>query len=330
MTKKGRYYAIKTGLQTGVFEDWETCKQYVLGYPNADYRVFKSLTEAQKYLTPVQNISPPKKEIVFKDNAILINKYSLEKVNNLIGSLAQQVQGLKIENKGKNKANCHVTIASLGKDKLTFSLHDNGYLTINMSPKSTIVQHVKNYLLNSNQPKPTPTVVMDKEFLAQLSDRDKKYWQAVGQLDDYVQTTIMNGFLEKQECVLKNKNKSLYKHHKVDYRTMLTHPALALEYKIKKMLCLGGVVKATDSIPRIGQHFKLDKKQNKYVLHHKKCPVGLQEELAKCYNFYHENRNPIFHCGDIIQGAVTSKQYDNFSETCELFYRFLDQLIRPY
>lgn len=49
MAKK--YYAVRKGSVTGVFEDWETCKKAVDGYPCAEYKSFKTLQEAQDYLS---------------------------------------------------------------------------------------------------------------------------------------------------------------------------------------------------------------------------------------------------------------------------------------
>ena len=48
MAKK--YYAVRKGLETGIFEDWDTCKAMVNGYPGAEYKGFKSLPEAEAYL----------------------------------------------------------------------------------------------------------------------------------------------------------------------------------------------------------------------------------------------------------------------------------------
>lgn len=39
MTKK--YYAVKVGTTTGIFETWEECKASVEGFPGAVYKSFK-------------------------------------------------------------------------------------------------------------------------------------------------------------------------------------------------------------------------------------------------------------------------------------------------
>lgn len=46
-----KYYAVKKGKITGVFEKWEDCKDAVDGYPSAEYRGFATLEEAKAYLT---------------------------------------------------------------------------------------------------------------------------------------------------------------------------------------------------------------------------------------------------------------------------------------
>ena len=47
-TKK--YYAVKTGMVTGIFQSWEECKASVTGYPGAEYKGFATMKEASEYL----------------------------------------------------------------------------------------------------------------------------------------------------------------------------------------------------------------------------------------------------------------------------------------
>ncbi len=49
MAKK-KYYAVKTGEKTGIFESWAECEQYVKGYKNAQYKSFATINEAEIYL----------------------------------------------------------------------------------------------------------------------------------------------------------------------------------------------------------------------------------------------------------------------------------------
>ena len=48
MAKK--YYAVKVGKTTGIYETWEECKANVDGFPGALYKSFKSLTDAYDYM----------------------------------------------------------------------------------------------------------------------------------------------------------------------------------------------------------------------------------------------------------------------------------------
>lgn len=45
-----KFYAIKRGYTTGIFTDWNVCKQYVIGYPNAKYKSFPTMSDANTYL----------------------------------------------------------------------------------------------------------------------------------------------------------------------------------------------------------------------------------------------------------------------------------------
>lgn len=45
-----KFYAVKVGRKTGIFETWDECKEYVSGYPGALYKSFKSMSEASEYM----------------------------------------------------------------------------------------------------------------------------------------------------------------------------------------------------------------------------------------------------------------------------------------
>lgn len=45
-----KYYAIRKGKKTGIFTNWDECKEYVLGYPSAEYKSFKKREEAEAYV----------------------------------------------------------------------------------------------------------------------------------------------------------------------------------------------------------------------------------------------------------------------------------------
>ena len=45
-----KYYAVKQGYKTGVFESWDECKKQVVGYSGAIYKSFGVLSDALEYL----------------------------------------------------------------------------------------------------------------------------------------------------------------------------------------------------------------------------------------------------------------------------------------
>jgi ribonuclease HI len=51
----GKYYAVKKGIKTGIFNNWEECKENVMGFQGAEYKSFKSLEEAKNYLSRQDN-----------------------------------------------------------------------------------------------------------------------------------------------------------------------------------------------------------------------------------------------------------------------------------
>lgn len=48
MAKK--YYAIRKGRKTGIFESWDECKAQVTGFSGAEYKSFKTIEEAELYI----------------------------------------------------------------------------------------------------------------------------------------------------------------------------------------------------------------------------------------------------------------------------------------
>lgn len=45
-----KYYAVKKGRTPGIYTDWDETKRLVSGYPNAQYKSFKTKTEAEAYI----------------------------------------------------------------------------------------------------------------------------------------------------------------------------------------------------------------------------------------------------------------------------------------
>lgn len=55
MAKK-KFYAVKKGKQTGIFDTWEECKRMVHGFPGAVYKSFETKQEADGYLNGAQQV----------------------------------------------------------------------------------------------------------------------------------------------------------------------------------------------------------------------------------------------------------------------------------
>lgn len=60
-----KYYAVRKGKKVGIFTVWNECKQYVTGYPGAEYKSFTNLQDAESFLNNQRPVSEQKKEIVF-------------------------------------------------------------------------------------------------------------------------------------------------------------------------------------------------------------------------------------------------------------------------
>jgi viroplasmin and RNaseH domain-containing protein len=46
-----KYYAIKVGRKTGIYNSWNECKEYVEGYPNAIYKSFNTIKDAEEFIS---------------------------------------------------------------------------------------------------------------------------------------------------------------------------------------------------------------------------------------------------------------------------------------
>ena len=45
-------YAVRKGLNPGIYETWEECKKNVIGYSGSVYRKCKTMEEAQEFCAP--------------------------------------------------------------------------------------------------------------------------------------------------------------------------------------------------------------------------------------------------------------------------------------
>ncbi len=55
----GKFYAVKAGKNTGIFNSWPECAQQVNGFSGAKYKSFATKTEAEKYLNDTNLSSKP-------------------------------------------------------------------------------------------------------------------------------------------------------------------------------------------------------------------------------------------------------------------------------
>ena len=49
----GKYYAVRSGRQSGIYETWEECQHQISGYKGAEYKKFDTEEEAKAYISIV-------------------------------------------------------------------------------------------------------------------------------------------------------------------------------------------------------------------------------------------------------------------------------------
>lgn len=64
MSKK--FYAVKCGYKSGIYESWDECKKQVNGYSGAVYKSFKSFEEAEEFMKGTSS-----KEIDLSSNSVI-------------------------------------------------------------------------------------------------------------------------------------------------------------------------------------------------------------------------------------------------------------------
>ena len=50
MKKMGKFYAVRNGKRCGVYLTWDECKEQISGFSGAEYKSFKTLEEANRYV----------------------------------------------------------------------------------------------------------------------------------------------------------------------------------------------------------------------------------------------------------------------------------------
>lgn len=55
----GKFYAVKTGRATGIFNNWKDVQKAVIGYSNASYKSFETKEEAEEWLNKKATVVDP-------------------------------------------------------------------------------------------------------------------------------------------------------------------------------------------------------------------------------------------------------------------------------
>lgn len=69
-----KYYAVKKGRHTGIYQTWEDCEKEVKGYPGALYKSFKTIEDAKDYLEDKPIISTDHGLIAYVDGSFNAKK----------------------------------------------------------------------------------------------------------------------------------------------------------------------------------------------------------------------------------------------------------------
>ena len=60
----GKYYAVKNGRTTGIFDNWKDVQKAVIGYSNANYKGFETKEEAEEWLNKKAVVIDPTSKIL--------------------------------------------------------------------------------------------------------------------------------------------------------------------------------------------------------------------------------------------------------------------------
>lgn len=63
-----KYYAVRRGRTTGVFDSWDACRKQVFKFPGAEYKAFSTRDQALAFVTPTSPI-PKKPENTLDDSS---------------------------------------------------------------------------------------------------------------------------------------------------------------------------------------------------------------------------------------------------------------------
>jgi ribonuclease HI len=82
MAKNNKYYVVWVGAKPGIYTSWPDCQAQIMGYPQAKYKSFKSLAEAEKALSgkpeEFQNKKGATKKVVSDKTGIIWQSISVD------------------------------------------------------------------------------------------------------------------------------------------------------------------------------------------------------------------------------------------------------------
>lgn len=90
--KQIKFYAVRRGLRTGIFNTWEETKKYTDHYPDNDFKAFDSLAQARIFMNygkkPIEVSKGPLDKFFEKvdKNTLVLTRKDIETINRLLKS----------------------------------------------------------------------------------------------------------------------------------------------------------------------------------------------------------------------------------------------------
>lgn len=98
-----KYYAVKSGKKPGIYLTWPECEAQVKGYPNAIFKSFKNLSDANQFLKSSPKLNPKQQEalelLMAGNNAFITGKAGTGKsylINEFIKTMEQQDKNILV------------------------------------------------------------------------------------------------------------------------------------------------------------------------------------------------------------------------------------------
>ena len=68
-----KYYAVRKGRQKGIFTSWPECQKQVSGFKGAEFKSFKTKSEAQTYLNQTNSLQNHQQQTsMTKEDALVV------------------------------------------------------------------------------------------------------------------------------------------------------------------------------------------------------------------------------------------------------------------